>query len=146
MGNGQRRKESDMTARITRVLTALAIIVGVTGALSAPLGAQHEKHGTAGVAGKWTMNVEGSPHGATTMGLTLKQDGQTVTGTFASPHGDMPVKGEFVDGTLTLSTVPNDDAAITFKARLKEDGSLSGYVSSSMGDMTWTATRTQEGK
>jgi hypothetical protein len=107
-----------------------------------PLAAQHGDHSAPEISGRWTMTVEGSPHGATTMGLTLQQDGTNVTGTFASPHGDMPVKGEFSDKKLTLATTNTGDGGeITFKAQLKDDGSLSGFLSSSMGDMTWTATR-----
>ena len=133
-----------MTAKLTTAMTAIVLTIGITAMLDARLVAQHEKHGASNVSGKWTMTVEGSPHGATTMGLTLKQEGKTVTGTFASPHGDMPVKGEFVDNALTLATVNNEGGEITFKAKLKEDGSLSGFLSSSMGDMTWNATRAKE--
>jgi hypothetical protein len=97
------------------------------------------------VAGKWTMKVEGSPHGVTTMGLALKQNGKKVTGTFASPHGDMPVEGKFEDATLTLAT-SGGDSQITFNAKLKDDGTLAGFLSSSMGDMTWTAERVKDGK
>lgn len=134
-----------MRARLTNVVTATVMAIGVMVTLDARTAAQHDNHGSASVTGKWTMTVEGSPHGATTMGLTLKQDGKSVTGTFASPHGDMPVKGEFVDKALTLATASNNEGGeITFKAKLKDDGSLSGFLSSSMGDMTWTATRAKE--
>ena len=129
-----------MTSTATRMVT-IALVLCITG-LARPLAAQHGDHSVPDVSGKWTMTVEGSPHGATTMGLTLKQDGKNVTGTFASPHGDMPVKGEFADKKLTLATTSNGDGGeITFKAQLKDDGSLNGFLSSSMGDMTWTATR-----
>ena len=93
------------------------------------------------VTGNWTLTVEGSPHGNMTMGLTLKQDGTKVTGTFASPHGDMAVAGEFVDATLNVASAGSDDEKITFSAKLKEDGTLAGHLSSPMGDMKWTASR-----
>ena len=134
-----------MKARLTNAVTAIVVAIGVMVMLDARLVAQHDNHASANITGKWTMTVEGSPHGATTMGLTLKQDGKNVTGTFASPHGDMPVKGEFVDKALTLATTANNEGGeITFKAKLKEDGSFSGFLSSSMGDMTWSATRAKE--
>ena len=134
-----------MTARWTTAIKASVLAIGVVAMLDARIAAQHENHGTPDIAGKWTMTVEGSPHGATTMGLTLAQDGKNVTGTFASPHGDMPVKGEFVDKALTLATTGSGDGTeISFKAKLKDDGTLSGFLSSSMGDMTWTATRAKE--
>jgi hypothetical protein len=95
------------------------------------------------VTGTWTLRVEGGPHGDAAMALTLKQDGTKVTGTFASGHtADMEVTGEFVNGELKIQTTAgNDDAKIIFTGRLKEDGTLAGYVSSQMGDMKWTASR-----
>jgi hypothetical protein len=96
------------------------------------------------VSGKWTMTVK-SPHGVVTMGLTLQQDGKDVTGTFATPHGDdLRVDGEFVDRTLTLATRNSGDSKITLTAKLKDNGTLDGYLSSEMGDMTWTADRAKD--
>lgn len=96
----------------------------------------------AAVAGQWTLNVK-SPHGEVGMALDLKQDGSKVTGTLATPHGDnLPVEGEFAAGTVTLATAGSSDARITMTAKLKDDGTLDGYLSSQMGDMTWTARRT----
>jgi hypothetical protein len=93
------------------------------------------------ISGTWTMNVAGGPHGAATMHLTLKQQGQTVSGTFASGHGaDMEVKGEFVDGSLEVET-SGGEHKVTFSARLKDDGTLAGTLSSPVGDMQWTASR-----
>jgi hypothetical protein len=93
------------------------------------------------ISGQWKMSVSGGPHGNATMGLTLTQDGTSVTGTFVTGHADLPVTGEFVDGALKLESVSSGDSKIILSAKLKEDGSLSGYVSSPMGDMTWTAVR-----
>ena len=76
------------------------------------------------------------------MGLDLAQEGKKVTGTLATPHGDdLRVDGEFVGGTLTLATPGGGDSHITMTAKLKDDGTLDGYISSQMGDMTWTAKR-----
>ena len=95
------------------------------------------------LTGTWTMNVTGGPHGDATMGLTLQQDGTKVTGTFVSGHvADMPVSGEFKDGTLKLKTAADTDGnAVLFEAKLRDDGTLAGYISSPVGDMKWTATR-----
>jgi hypothetical protein len=89
------------------------------------------------------MKVSGGPHGDTAMVLVLKQDGEKVTGSFDPGHdGEIPMTGTFVKGALTIQSPPNDDGArITMKATLKADGSLSGFLSSQMGDMTWTAAR-----
>jgi hypothetical protein len=116
-------------------LTALALLALTVAAAAAPT-----------VSGTWTMTVQGSPHGDMAMGLTLEQKGTKVTGTFASPHGGMAVAGEFVDGTLSIATGGSDDEKIIFSAKLKDDGTLAGYISSPMGDMKWTASRVEEGK
>jgi hypothetical protein len=123
--------------RIIGSVLAAALVVSPS-----MLAAPQSGGSAATVAGRWTMTVEGGPHGSMTMGLSLEQNGRKVAGTFASPHGDMPVEGEFVDGALTLSTVSRDRDAepITFRATLKGE-TLSGYLSSAMGDMTWTAAR-----
>jgi hypothetical protein len=134
-----------MNSTLSSLAVMVVLIIGFTPAPASAQHAQQEKKAAPGVAGKWTMTVQGNPHGATTMGLTLTQAGKAVTGTFASPHGDMPVKGELVDGTLTLATTATGDAPeITFNARLKDDDTLTGYLSSTMGDMTWTAERAKE--
>src|SRR5688572_28491044 len=96
------------------------------------------------VSGQWKMSVQGGAHGNATMGLTLQQYGSKVTGTFATGHADMPVTGEFVDGALKLQSVSSGDSNIILSAKLKDDGTLAGYISSPMGDMTWTATRSAE--
>lgn len=121
-----------------------ALVVVAALALS-PLAAQEKKASAPSVTGKWTMTVDAGPHGITTMGLVLEQKGTRVTGTFASPHGDLPVEGEFVDGTLKLATTAESaDSQITFEARLKDARTLSGYLSSQRGDMKWTAERLED--
>jgi hypothetical protein len=126
-------------------MTRRAALIAAAVLAVRPLAAQEKKASTPSVAGTWTMTVDAGPHGLTTMGLVLEQKGTTVTGTFASPHGDMPVAGEFVDGTLKLATTgEHADAQITFEAKLKDDRILSGYLSSQMGDMKWTAERVKD--
>ena len=95
------------------------------------------------LSGKWTMKVSGGPHGDAAMALVLKQDGEKVSATFNPGHdGDIPMEGTFVKGALALASPQGDDGSrITMKATLKADGSLSGFMSSMMGDMTWTAAR-----
>jgi len=96
------------------------------------------------VTGTWTMNVEGGPHGNATMGMVLKQEGTKVTGTFSSGHSaDMEVAGQFKDGQLDVET-KGGESRIIFSAKLKADGTLSGSISSEMGDMKWTASRQAE--
>ena len=94
------------------------------------------------VSGSWTLSEDGGSHGHVGMSLSLTQDGSTVTGTFESGHGpEMPVKGTFKDGELKLETDGTADSKIIFSGKLKDDGSLAGFLSSPMGDMKWTAKR-----
>jgi hypothetical protein len=48
------------------------------------------------VSGDWDVTIQ-SPQGANTVRVTLKQDGEKVTGIFKSPQGELPFEG----GTLT---------------------------------------------
>jgi hypothetical protein len=124
-----------MTRTLLTTLSALALAATLSAAPS--------------VAGSWTMTVAGGPHGDATMGLTLKQDGSKVTGTFSSGHApDVTVTGELTNGELKIETAGDPDAKIAFTGKLKEDGTLAGYLSSPMGDMRWTASRveTKSGK
>lgn len=122
-------------------MKTLAALVTLAVLTLQPLAAQKKETAAPDLSGKWTVTVHPDPHGMT-MGLVLEQKGTKVTGTFASPHGDIAVEGEFVDGRLKLATTdPDPDHRITFDARLKDDRTLAGYLSSPRGDMEWTAER-----
>ena len=128
-----------LAAAIAAVLTTMLAVDGGR-AVGAFQDKKAEKSGPS-VAGQWTLNVK-SPHGDVGMVLDLTQEGKKVSGMLATPHGDdLPVEGEFVAGTLTLSTNGSSEARITMTAKLQDNGTLDGYLSSQMGDMTWTARR-----
>lgn len=124
--------------RVVRMLSACSVVVLLATTMLAAQSAP-----AADLTGKWTMKVSGGPHGDAAMSLVLKQEGEKVTGAFNPGHdGDIPMTGTFAKGALTLKSPANDDGAvITMKGALKADGSLSGFLSSAMGDMTWTAAR-----
>lgn len=132
--------------------STVAILVALTLSSGAPAGRHHsepavqdkktDQKPAPGVAGRWTMSVKSGPHGDATMGLALEQNGKKVSGIFATPHGDdLEVVGEFAEGTLALATPGGGESKITMTAKLKDDGTLDGYLSSQLGDMTWTARR-----
>lgn len=93
-------------------------------------------------AGKWTISAE-TPHGAMDFQLALKLDGTKLTGTFTSPAGDIPVEGEVVKGVLTfkMTKIPEAYPALAFKARIKDDDTMAGTMSSDSGDMAFTGKR-----
>jgi hypothetical protein len=133
-----------MTTRtISLAVITWSVLVAVSAAVAAtPQDGKTEQKSAPSVTGRWSLSVKGSPHGDVTMGLELTQEGKKVSGTFATPHGDdLQVAGEFVEGTLTLATTSGGESKITMTAKMKEDGTLDGYLSSQMGDMTWTARR-----
>jgi hypothetical protein len=119
--------------RMVGVLAAMGVVV----MLAAGVGAAQD------LTGKWTMKVSGGPHGDAAMSLTLKQEGEKLTGGFDPGHDDeIPMTGTMVKGALTLSSPVDDDGSrITMKANLKADGPLSGFLSSVMGDLTFVAER-----
>jgi len=130
---------------LTAVLTALACALVLAAPISAtPQQKPDDKKSAeaAGAAGNWTLSAE-TPHGAMDFQLALKQDGAKLTGTFTSPAGDIPVEGEVVKGVLTfkMTKAPENYPALAFKARLKDDGTMAGTMSSDSGDMAFTAKR-----
>jgi len=110
------------------------------------------------VAGTWTMSAEGM-----SLRLVLAQKGKTVTGALQNPHGGaIPLKGEFAGGQLMFSGSSEQPAGgpdahagplpgfaasapaiqVSATGTVKADGSLAGSLTSNVGDMTWTAVRT----
>ena len=78
-------REKNFMSRVKVLMAAAAILV-----LSAPAFAQTS------VAGDWDVTIV-SPQGSNTSRVTLKQDGDKVSGLFKSPAGELPFEG----GTLT---------------------------------------------
>lgn len=87
-------------------------------------------------------------HQGTTFPFVLKEDGKKVTGTLSSPHGDLPLEGEFADGTLTFVATLDEGGntvRLTFTAKLNDDGTLAGTMSGLQSDVKWTAVRVKDG-
>ena len=126
----------------TRRIAVLALVAAFA---AAPVAfAQHnDKDKPTGVAGTWNVTVKGpAAHGDMAAGLTLAQNGKTVTGTLTAHGTERKVEGEFVDGALTLATVDGDSQhQVQLNGKLKEDQTLEGYLSGPGGDMRWTAVR-----
>ncbi len=122
-------------------IMATVLSVCATGA-SSPAGKTTDQ---SSVEGRWVGRITGTPHGDMTMGLALKQEGNKVTGTLTTEHtGEMPVEGELNERALKLATGTHAEMQIVLTGTLKDDGSLSGYLSSEVGDMTWSAERVKD--
>lgn len=104
--------------------------------LSAVVGAQGN------VSGAWDLNING-PQGAITAGATLKQDGETVTGTFDSPQGTVEVKGTFKGKTLALAfSVDGPQGPLDIKVNGEVEGeSMKGVLDFGMGTADFTAAK-----
>ena len=117
---------------------SLLLMAAITG-----IPVQGATSGSPGVAGEWELAVKGpAAHGDLTAVMELAQDGSKVTGTFTAHGKTHTLAGRFDSGELSLETTDTPaDHTMTFTAKLKEDGTLAGYLSSSMGDMRWSASR-----
>ena len=124
------------------ILTACVLIAAVAGIT--PQGSGKGE----GIAGAWELVVKGpAAHGDLTATMELEQDGTKVTGALTAHGRTHSLAGQFGNGELTLQTTDTSaDHVMSLTARLNDDGTLAGYLSSSMGDMQWTAARTKARK
>lgn len=99
-----------------------------------------------GVAGKWRMSIV-FPNGDGAAGLELVQQGTRLTGRFVAAFagGEVPVEGEWTNGTFTFSASTtggrHPGEQLDFSGTLEEDGTLAGTLSASFGDFRWAAER-----
>jgi hypothetical protein len=124
-----------------RTKSILATIVAVLAATA--LGAHSGAARADSIAGSWQLTVKGpAAHGDMSASMQLSQKGENVTGTLAAHGNEHTLKGTFAEGTLNLEAtdVPHDKS-LTLHGKVKEDGTLAGYLSGPMGDMQWTGVR-----
>jgi hypothetical protein len=90
------------------------------------------------VAGEWVMSVQGM-----SLRLVMAQNGEKVSGTLESPHGIIPLTGDFSKGKLTISGASTEQHPIQFAgtATISADGSLAGSISADLMAMNFTAVR-----
>ena len=90
------------------------------------------------LSGEWVMSVQGM-----SLKLVMAQDGQKISGTLESPHGDIRLTGDVSNGKLTLSGSSAEPHAVHFTgtATVAADGSLAGNMSVEQTEMNFTAVR-----
>ena len=94
------------------------------------------------VDGKWNLVIK-TPMGDQTGVLTLKQEGDALTGTMSGPQGEAPIENGAVDGdTLKWHAKVTSPMPITLEFEGKEDGgNLNGNVKlGAFGSSTFTGT------
>lgn len=98
--------------------------------------------GQGNVSGAWDLSING-PQGAITAGATLKQDGETVTGTIDSPQGTAEMKGTIKGKTLALTfSVAGPDGPLDIKVSGEVEGdAIKGVLDFGMGTADFTAAK-----
>ncbi len=97
----------------------------------------------ADISGAWTMNID-SPQGALEAVLTIKQDGDKITGTISSQMGEAPVTGTLKEDTVTFTMsmdAGGGPVTLVYTAKIadnKMDGSLDF---GGQGEIKFTATK-----
>ena len=129
---------------------AVALAIGVQAQQGAPpQGQPPEKPAPApavpSLTGKWAMAVN-MTMGISRPALTLKQGGETLTGTYAGRYGTFPIegtlKGRKIELFLTMN-VEGEKVEMSFVGEVAADGqSMRGDADlGQAGDATWTAAR-----
>jgi hypothetical protein len=136
------RKFIAIASAVTLTLGLPALAAAQAASQAKPDPPKAETKAPPSVAGKWTLNVDGGG-GAMDLPMELKLDGKKLTGTIVGPQGEPAnLSGEYADGKMTFTlTTPDGSMTITFKATLKEDGTIAGSLDMQGNEVPWTATR-----
>jgi hypothetical protein len=99
----------------------------------------------ASLTGDWSASVE-LPNMTATPGLTLKQDGEKLTGEYVSAqYGKFPITGTVKGKDVVMNfsmAIEGNAMEVTYTATIQPDGTLKGTVNyAGMMDGTFTATK-----
>ena len=114
------------------IMTALIAALVLTGTASAQ-----------DAAGTWDVNLT-TPQGAMTVALTVKKDGEKLSGSIAGPQGELPIQGtqkeKAVNFNFTVQT-PNGPFPISMSG--SQDGdSIAGTIDfNGQGQSEWNGKR-----
>lgn len=93
------------------------------------------------VAGTWALTVE-TPQGTGNPTLTLKQDGETLTGTYLSQFfGERPVTGNMKGDAITFSftvAMEGNTVTVTYSGTVEKDTMKGKVAFGDMGEGTFT--------
>ena len=117
------------------MVVALALVVGTLGVVRAQ---------TANVTGDWTFQVQ-TDQGSGTPAISFKQDGETITGTYAGTFGNANLKGTVKGAAIEFSfTADAQGQAVdsVYKGTVEKD-TMKGTVAIAGGQIggTFTASR-----
>lgn len=104
--------------------------------------AQSKETTAKSVTGNWKLTVE-SDNGTTNPSLTLKQNGEELTGTYKGRFGDSPLKGTVKGSDIKFTVrvdVQGQEVIIDYAGKLESDTAMKGTVKfGDFGDGTFTA-------
>lgn len=122
------------------------LVLGLALALTSPTGVNVAAQSqpptptpVASFAGTWDIAAM-TTQGEAALQLILTQEDDTLEGTLATPHGDLAIEGRATDEGLQLHGV-EENSKLTIVAKLGTDGTLSGSLTSEMGDATFKGKR-----
>ena len=131
-----------------RKTVSVAILLGVLGVFGAAGQAQVKDQtpkAAIDVTGKWTMTLEMSM-GTATPALDLKQDGETISGTYTGRYGTYELHGTLKDRAIRFSFVmgsADQSVTMSFTGEVAADGqTMKGSADlGEMGEAAWSAKR-----
>lgn len=132
-----------MRRRLVALLALPLLLIGVAASAQTPTPAAKAPD----VAGKWTMAMELSI-GTSNPVLVLKQDGETITGTYQGRYGEAKVAGKVtadrkIQFTVSLSA-EGSEVTMFFSGEVAADGQMleKGTCNiEGLGEGTWAAKR-----
>ncbi|HEV3060867.1 MAG TPA: hypothetical protein VGY48_21655 [Vicinamibacterales bacterium] len=126
-----------MKSMTFRFVVSLAVVVGLT-VMAAAQAAKVD------LTGKWTFNVQ-TDAGAGTPAVTLKQEGEKLTGHYQGQLGDTDLTGSVKGNDFTFgftSDLQGNKLDVTYKGTIVSKDELKGTLSiAGLGDGTFTAKR-----
>src|SRR5437773_6735801 len=119
------------------------LMVALFASVAALTGLAQSKEAPAkSVTGDWKMTVE-SQNGTTNPSVTLKQNGEELTGTYHGRFGDSPLKGTVKGSEIKFTVrveVQGQEVIIDYAGKLESDTAMKGTVKfGDFGDGTFTA-------
>jgi hypothetical protein len=98
-------------------------------------------------AGTWDVNLT-TPNGPMTAALTLKKDGEKLSGSIAGPQGEVAIQGTQKDKAVVVNfsvQTPNGPFAITMNGNQHGDAIAGTIDFGGQGQSDWTAKRRAAG-
>ena len=128
-----------MQLNFGRLCIAVTLFTGFTLAVGA------QDAATANVSGNWTVTTQGE-RGSGTHKMTIKQDGNKISGSLESDRGDEHLQGGFegsdIQFTVSINT-PRGAMKLEYSGKVQGD-SMKGTIQSPFGSGFWSAKRQAE--